>query len=203
MYIFLLMMFGLNSAQAQTQTTSSPPLRFGALNYVVSIPTAGTGDFLNNEVSFRGLGLEWSTPVLLERLAVGGSLRWIYLRNVEDRVTETQGDVTATGRRYSSLDSFPALLSLRYALGSSDRLVPYIGGGIGALYGMRELVLGSIQSDDDGWQFLLTPEAGVYYRVGTANTGINFNVRYDAGLGNDSLPATSYLSLAIGLGYSY
>ncbi len=174
-----------------------------SLSYVVSFPTASTANFLDNSVSYRGLGLEWDSPLGLDNLYWGLSLRWLYLRHNEDQGSLTVGNTTATGKIYRSIDSFPLAVHLKYPImaASSSKILPFIGLGIGTIYGRRELDIGALTQDEFGWQFLMAPEVGTLYKF-SPNSPLHafFNVRYDAGFGSDAINAISNLSLALGIG---
>ncbi len=188
---------------AQTRAAEpSEGLSLFSLSYVLSIPTASTSDFVDHAVSYRGIGVEWTNSLGVSDLYWGLSFRWLYFQNVEDQGTYTVGNTTATGRLYRSIDSFPIAAHLKYPLShSSDQFLPFIGLGVGATYGMRELNIGALSNNEYGWQFLLVPEIGTQFTFAKGKGAHGFfNIRYDAGFGNDSIKSITNLSFAIGLG---
>lgn len=171
-----------------------------SLNYIVSFPTASTSDFVDGNVSFRGLGIEWDWRTGSSDLHLGLSLRWLYFRDVQDQGTFTVDNTTATGRLYRAVDSFPVAFHLKYPFGSlGGKVLPYVGLGVGATYSIRDLELGVISRNDIRWSFLLAPEAGMHFNFSpNSSRSLVFGVRYDAGFGTN---AVSNLSLALGIGF--
>jgi hypothetical protein len=189
-------------AQALAQTGRG--LGMTSLSYIFSVPTGSTSDFLDGSLSYRGLGLEWDLPLANTDFTWGISLRWQYFRNVVEQETVSVGNATATGRSYSSVDTFPVAVHVKYPFASSDStLVPFIGIGAGSIYGIREFSIGTISSKEIGWQFLLTPEVGLVYRPNLGrDPQVFFNVRYDHGFGTDAISGITDLAFALGIGTS-
>ncbi len=175
-----------------------------ALSYIISVPTAGTADFVDNSVSFRGLGIEWNSPMGSD-LYWGLSLRWLYFRDIVERGTFTVGNATATGRLYRSVDSIPIAFHLKYPFASdTSRFIPFLGFGAGATYATRQLEIGTLSNNEFGWQALVIPEAGAVFRWSSTSSSLGyFNVRYDAGLGSDAVEAISNLSFALGIASTF
>jgi hypothetical protein len=208
--VLILTLFGaLRSSAAtpnETDSVTEQKLARFSLSYIVSFPTASTADFLSNAVSYRGLGVEWDAPIHSTPLYWGLSLRWLYFRHNEDQESVTSGNTTVTGRIYRSVDSFPIALHLKYPIlaAADSRILPFIGLGIGTIYGRKELDVGAYSQNQYGWQFLMAPEVGAQINLSKHNEVDGFfNVRYDAGFGSDAIGAISNLSLAIGIASSF
>lgn len=187
---------------ATVSTLAEPAQAAGAsksdttISYVLSVPTAGTHDFLSN-VSFLGLGIEGGN-YLTDNFNLGVSLRWVRYSQNNGRQTVTTDNGAITGEQQKAINMFPLMAKARYET-SQEGTVPYIALGVGALYGQRYNNVGSFSSNQYGWQFGLAPEIGLFQDKLLGQTGAAVAVRYDAGFGTDAMPAYSALSFSIGL----
>lgn len=168
----------------------------GALNYIISSPLSGTRDF-TDDVSFLGFGIE-SFRRTTDNFGVGFSFSWVHMGDEQDG-TFTVDNAAITGRKATAIDVFPFLAMGRFLPKPRGTVNPYLGAGIGPMYESRQLQVGAFGSDDYGWQLALAGEAGVAIARGGDPGGFNLSVRYVAGVGSDSIPATSYISVNIGI----
>jgi hypothetical protein len=168
----------------------------GSLDYVFSIPTMGTHDFTPS-VSFLGVAIE-SFRKTSEKFGLGFSFSWIYFKDEQTGTFPVQG-ATVTGTRFSAIDAFPFLLMGRVIPTSKKQLTPFIGGGLGPMWGMRRGNIGVFGLDNTGWQFALAGELGVTIQRAEGVGGLRLAARYTGGFGSDAIPAISYISLHIGI----
>lgn len=170
----------------------------GAVHYLISLPTAGTDDFIDN-ISFRGGSLEWLN-FGERRAGVGLSFRWIYFYEENDNESYTSGNVTLTGRQTRSIDVLPLFVEGRYRIPFAGKLAPYVGLAAGGIYGQRRHQVGAYGLDEEtGWQFGFAGEAGLECCSFGEWNNVGIGLRYDAGLGTDDLDAISFFSLKLGL----
>jgi opacity protein-like surface antigen len=209
LFIAFVAVFDAVQAAASDSNESVEPSDFRlplySLSYIFSFPTASTADFVSNSVSYRGLGVEWDSPIGATRFHLGISFRWIYFRNVDDHGTYVVDNTTATGRLYRSIEAFPLVLHLKYPflIAPNSRFFPFAGIGVGSTYGRKELDIGALSRNQYGWQFVMTPEAGVLYKLSKNNEmAAILDLRYDAGFGSDAIGGISHFSVALGIGAS-
>jgi hypothetical protein len=195
----VLLMSTLAMAQGPSTYTSM-------LSYLISVPTAGTNDFIGN-VSFRGLGFETAGRPGTKGIGFAFSIRWIYFNESLENVTSTIDNVTVNGNQYRSVDAVPILLHARYELGKESSLTrPFVSVGFGPMYGYHQHLAGPFTFNEYGWQFDIAGEAGVLFPPFGDNpqgAGMILSARYDAGLGTDDLAAISFLSFQVGLAFGF
>jgi hypothetical protein len=172
-----------------------------SLDYIFSVPTAGTRDFTSNP-SFLGFGVE-SYNKTAEQFGVGVSMSWLYFSEEKDGTFQID-TATVSGKRFTSVDAFPILVMGRYVPTAKQQITPYIGGGLGPMFGMRRGSIGVFGLDSTGWQLAFAGEGGVvFFQQDGGNYGLKLGVRYVGGLGSDAIPAISYLSFSIGMASSF
>jgi opacity protein-like surface antigen len=172
---------------------------YGLISYDLSYPLSSTGDFVDNNMSARGGGIEFG-GFINDRVSIGIGASWnVFYKNV-GRVTFTDNSTTITGKQFRYFNAVPIYGMARYffRLVEQQSLLPFVGFGTGALYGRQRIDVGLFSGSFRGWQFGLFPEAGLQYKL-RSGVGVVLSGRYNHGFENDNLPTTSFIGVNLGL----
>lgn len=176
--------------------------------YDMGIPLGNTKDF-TDAFSPRGFSLEGQGYVT-ENISVGGRIAWnVYYKDLgwqlmhytleADGGNKSEGDVYAYRKHY--LNIMPLMATAHYTF-NSDRLIPYVGLGVGTYYIEARRQTGIYIVSMDKWHFGLAPEAGVVIPFGqTSNWGLNLNVRYNWAAKTQDTETQSWINTSVGISY--
>lgn len=183
---FALMVF-VGSAHAQSYSTTS---------YSVGIPTGNFGEYISN-VSFRGIAFDYRKMVN-SNVGIGFSTSWNVFFEEKAYDTFTIDNRSLSGKQFRYGNTVPLLFAADYFFSPEERLNPYIGLGIGTIYNNRYTDMGIYRFERDAWNFAITPQVGMFYKVGT-NAGVSLAMKYNYGFEAGELSGTqSYLSINLG-----
>lgn len=189
-YIFILLL-GLVTmvAKAQDQTII-------IVNYLPAISLGETADFTDN-ISPRGVDFE-ANYFLKEDLSVGLLIGWNVFREKIPEETFEYQDLTITGIQFRYTNVTPINVNIKkYFTGT--QFSPYVGVGIGTNYAEQINEIGVFSISQDKWQFNVAPEVGVHYDMNYKSI-LSFKLKYNYSPKAGDFPATSYLSLGVGIG---
>lgn len=183
---------------------------FGLLTYDMSIPFENTKDFSVAGYSWRGLSGQvrfFLKPKLSAGLYFGlqvfhGETMQTADINLKDKIP---GAITGTQFRY--INSIPIMLGINYHAGKDTGTQVFFGLNAGVFAVEEKIDIGIFSVDQFAWHFGLAPEIGVILPMGY-NLSLTASVKYSYAF-NAGTPLAgqssnqSYLSLSIGLGYTY
>jgi hypothetical protein len=187
--IFILTIFlalGLASFSQNNFTASQYSMGFGA---------GDMHDFIG-KASFRGFTIDYrymSQPAV----GVGFDIGWnVFYEELPDDIYD-YGDITVSGKQWRYSNHFPILAAVDYFFRPDAQLSGYTGLGIGTMYSLRNLDMGTYTFEWDAWHFALRPEIGLLFNLAP---GVNFNVagKYYYGFKAGDLPAQGYFTLNVG-----
>ncbi len=160
------------------------------------IPTGDTADFAGG-FSFRGATAEWRNFTRSD-FTLGASVGWNVF-NDSFSGTATEGNITATGNQWTTVNAVPIMVNA-YKYLSTDRRSTRFYFGLGAGVDWIELTkeFGYYQFKDSNWHLALAPEIGVQlpWDSFVGYVGVRYQYAFEAG---DS-PAQSWFDFKIGFG---
>ncbi len=198
--IALFVLFGATSAFAQ----HSGIWKF---QYDMGVPLGNTKDYISS-FSARGFSVEGEGYVS-ENISIGGRAAWnVFYKDlgwVHEHITlntdDNKSEADIYGYKKNYLNIVPLMVTSHYTF-NSDRLIPYVGLGLGTYYIESRSQMGIYIFQTDAWHFGLAPEAGVVIPLGqTSNWGLNINVRYNWAAKTQDTDAQSWLNTSVGLSY--
>jgi outer membrane protein W len=178
--------------------------------YDMGVPLGNTSDFVSN-FSPRGFALEGQGYVS-ENFSVGGRIAWNVFYEDTGWTLETinpkSGDVGAGGEsidvyayRKHYMNIMPLMVTGHYTF-NSNKVIPYIGAGIGTYYIHQRNQVGIYIFDTDQWHFGVAPEAGIVIPFGQgSNWGVDINVRYNFAVKTKNYDSQTWLNTSVGLTY--
>lgn len=168
------------------------------LEYPVAIPMGDLNSYIN-EPSFRGFNLGYR-HMLDESRAVGMDMGWQTFFEHLDRSTYTVDNEALTGEQYRYTNTFTATVQIDQIFRAGEDIRPYIGVGIGTMYARRNLDVGLYRLEQDPWQFLVQPEAGVSFYLSNGNA-LLLSANYYQGFNSKELDGQSFLTIALGYAF--
>lgn len=168
-----------------------------SVQYSINFPMGKTADFISKP-SFRGATFDYRHEVT-PNVLVGFSVGWytFYKEAGYDSYTSKNEDVTATGQQYRYMNSVPLLVVADYYFNQGD-LRPFVGLGLGTTYNRVDLEMGMYTLRWDPWQFSITPEAGLGYKISDTTYALA-SLRYNVSFAGGDLDTQSFLGLNVGL----
>ena len=172
---------------------------YTSLHYDVSIPLGNTTDFIG-KASFRGVGFDFRR-MLSPTIGVGMSFAWHTFYERKDYGTYVDGATSITGVQFRYLNVLPMHVNANYYLGEEgDAVRPFLGLGIGTIYGERKTTMGQYSYTTKTWQFSMQPEVGVLYQV-QSDAYIFMAGKFTTPFKNTELDSQPFLSLNFGLAW--
>ncbi len=169
------------------------------MTYDMSLPLGETKDFVS-KTSFRGFGID-GRQFVNDNLTVGGSWSWNVFYEKSEPKLESYNGVDIYGVKYSYSNVMPFLVTSHYYFGEDGGVRAFVGTGIGTNWKEDYFEKGALISDyDNGWQFTLAPEVGIYVPVGFSSL-IFVNAKYTYGFETGNVNATSYLNFGVGFAW--
>lgn len=168
----------------------------------IAVPLGDTKDFIS-ATSFRGFSID-GRGFVSDAITVGGIVGWNTFYESEGNVTKDVGDGTGVingyQRRY--INALPIMINAHYYFAQAT-VMPYAGIGLGTMYVEDRDFMGIYYVQNKDWHFAIAPEVGIVVPVGSSNTGINANVKYNMAAKTKDTPSYSFLSFNIGISYVF
>jgi outer membrane protein W len=177
------------------------------ITYDVSFPFGSTKTFTGANMSRLGVSYQFRY-VLKPNLSVGAYFGWhLFHGEADDPITisnnEFQGTISGTQSRY--VNAFPAMLSIHYYTGRSDKTRVFFGLNAGTMIIEEKVDVALLSFKQLKVHFGFAPEAGVMIPLGynfNLVAGVRYNHAFSAGASlSGASTSHSYLSLNIGLSY--
>ncbi len=168
------------------------------VTYNMALPF-GASQEQADKMSFRGFGLD-GRSFIDDNITLGGSWSWNVFYERRDKQYLTSESTTVYGNQFRYTNAMPFMFTGHYYFGEDGGTRPYIGTGLGTIWKEDRIDVGTLSTQNSGWQFGLTPEVGIYLPVGTT-AFIFVNAKYTQGFQTGKIDATSYLSFGIGIGW--
>ncbi len=163
--------------------------------------TGSTSDFVSAP-SFRGFSIDGGSFVT-DNFTLGGFVGWnIFYQNKGFQTIEVTQTSTVYGYHRKSINTIPVLFTAKYYF-SQATVMPYAGIGAGAMYADQRDYVGLYYVQNKAWHFAVAPELGIVVPLGSGNTGINANVKYNWAAKTKDTPSVTYFSFNIGLSYIF
>lgn len=177
------------------------------LTYDVSFPSGNTKTFTGANMSWLGVSYQFRY-LLKPNLTVGAYFGWhIFHGEKDDPIAisnnEFQGTISGTQSRY--VNAIPAMLSIHYYTGRSDKTRAFVGLNAGTILIEEKVDVGLLAFKQLKVHLGFAPEAGVMIPLGynfNLVAGVRYNYAFSAGASlSGGSTSHSYLSLSIGLSY--
>jgi len=187
--IFILIIFSVIAFSAFPQSN------FTALQYPIGFGTGDMHDFISAP-SWRGFTVDYrymAQPVV----GVGFDIGWnVFYEELPDDTYDYE-KITVSGKQWRYSNHFPILAAVDYFFRPDAQLSGYTGLGLGTMYSLRDLDMGTYTFEWDAWHFALRPEIGILFNLAP---GVNFNVagKYYYGFKAGDLPAQGFFTLNFG-----
>lgn len=188
---------------AVTMSFSSFSQGGGIWNFTwdIGFPLGTTSEFIS-ATSLRGFAIE-GRGYATDRVLFGGRVAWntFYENNgwVTSEVNET---TTIYGYDRKYMNVLPLMATAHYEFGNRS-VLPYAGIGIGTYYINSRDYLGMYYVQTEAWHFGVYPEVGIVIPIGSGNTGIDINAKYNYAAKTKDASEESWISLGIGLSYIF
>jgi hypothetical protein len=200
-----------SAARAQYQDYSTPG-RSGfhlgqtlvAINYEPSVPIGSFEDYIS-DWSWRGFSFE-GRKKFHPKLSAGLSFSWNRWDQTYSDVSVNLPNGVVSGPVYRYADMFAIRATAHYYL-LEGPIQPYAGFGIGGAWAYSFQQVADIADSQNGFHFIVSPEAGVLVQLvpGSTAIGLNLAVRYtyttaEVGRNEDEI---STISTIAGLTWAY
>ena len=147
---------------------------FWGATWGMSIADGTTHDYIS-ETSFRNFGLE-GRKFIAPKTSIGLSLNWTVLNEETTEATKIPGGAIS-GTQFRYINAFPLLVTAHKYFGDDEKLMFFVGAGVGAYAVERRTEIGLFAVDTDTWHFGLAPEVGLLMPLGWRAKGF-LNARY-------------------------
>ncbi len=170
------------------------------MTYEIGIPQGDTKTF-TGKTSFRGFGIE-GRKFVDNNVTLGGGIHWNVFYEKKDKVTTDIDNVTLTGTHFNYINAFPFYVNASYYLNEGSYIRPYLGINVGGSYTIYRSDIGLYRVQKDPLKFAVAPEAGVMIQT-YGGAGITVNCKYNYGLKTSETDPLTYLSVNVGLLWTY
>jgi hypothetical protein len=192
----LILTLGLLTVALAAPSSAGPV--FWGFSYEVATPLGDARDFVDDPVSWRGVGMEarkWTSP----NLAVGVAFSWQVFHESKGMHTISLPGVDITGRQNRDINAVPLHVGAFYYLGDDQGGArPFFGLNAGATYVERRADIGIYAFVEENWHLSIAPEVGVqlpyWRRLGYVS--VRWHHAFEAG----DVSENSYLSFRVGFG---
>lgn len=166
------------------------------MNYDVGIPFSSTKEF-TNQVSWRGLSLDFDR-FIGDNLAVGIGFSWsTFVEKESDSDYQTEL-ILLHGTQVRYINNIP--LTARISWYQPLEMMEFFGTiGVGTVWQEARREIGTWSFAGDYWQFLMAPEVGAIFPVGSSY--LSAKVKYVQGFKTSETPDLSYVSLGVGIAW--
>lgn len=169
-------------------------------NWDIGFPIGSTSDFISKP-ALRGFAIE-GRGYVTDRLLIGGRGAWNTFYEDKGWVTEAYDNITLHGYLKNYMNVVPLMITAHYELGYG-KVLPYIGFGVGTYFIEARRSMSIYYTEDKAWHFGVYPEVGVVVPLGSGNTGLNINAKYNYAAKTKDTDAQSWISLGIGFSYIF
>jgi hypothetical protein len=166
-----------------------------ALQYSVGFGTGDLGSYISKP-SFRGVTLDFR-KLIQPNVGIGFELGWNVFYEGQSGETYTRDKLSYSGNQYRYNNQFPMLFAGDYYLQPDQKINPFVGLGIGTMYSLRNTDMSVYTLEQDAWNFVLRPEAGVLIEA-TPEMSFMICGKYYHGFEAGDLPTQSYFALNFG-----
>jgi len=201
--ITILFFFATTSAFAQF----SELLRFNSggmisVQWDTSIPTSSMTDFVGNK-SYTGINIDYK-HCYQHNIILGARTGWDYFYENRLNVIKEGVDNTITLQHIKhKVNIIPLLLIVDYMV-KSDKVIPYIGIGIGGYYINRAILQDNVSIEsNNSFQFGVSPELGITIPSIMNKFGFSISTKYNYTLGTKNAPSYSWFNFSIGASFMY
>jgi outer membrane protein len=170
-----------------------------SFQYDMSFATGDMGTYISAP-SFRGASMQYRYAVT-HSILVGMDVAWNVFYERMDYDSYTSGTITLSGVQYRYQNQVPILVAADYVFMTEKDFQPYIGLGLGTMYSERNTQMGIWYLEENPWQFVLKPEAGLMYNA-SSGTALKVGFKYYAGMGGD-LGTQGYFTISLGLAFKF
>ncbi len=177
---------------------------YTAFTYNIAIPAGETSDYIRNQTSWRGAGVELGRYIFSDKFSIGIGANWNVFNNViRGESVQLTDTFTLSGVQFRYINALPVYVTGKYYFGNSDnKLVPYAGLGVGTAFVRNDNNIGQIQFYSKGWQFAIYPEIGLKFKA-FRRAELLLSGRYNKGFATSKVPDLSYATINLGITYSY
>jgi outer membrane protein W len=178
---------------------------YSAITYNMALPLSDTKDF-TNAYSWRGMGMEFrkfSKP----NLSYGLSLGWNVLHeevNGTGQILQGNSNLggAATGNQDRTINAFPLMIGFQFYGGEEGGTRPYFGISGPGFYFEQRLDVGVFSFQDNGWNWGVAPEIGFLMPVGSSDSNLLLNVRYNYAFEGYDRGPYSYVGINVGFAWA-
>lgn len=138
------------------------------LEWGANVSSGDLNDYID-KMSWRNFGLDVRN-YRSENWSLALSAGWhVFDQKLSNETAQIpNGAITGTQIRY--VNTIPILLNGQYYFGERyARSRPFVGLGIGPMYGLQRLEIGIVALEKSNWHFAIAPEVG--YAIGTGPLG--------------------------------
>jgi outer membrane protein W len=191
-------MFLYTQAGAQMEKRSSLMHLSWEIAFPVSNPYLSETSLSGGRFEFR--------QMIKPNTSVGLAMSWNSFDEYVGRKTYTSGDgaTAVTTDMVRQIYTLPITAVIhRYFYGKSKKLVPNIGIGLGAMYAEQSSFINIYEISSENWGFVVRPEAGLMYEMGSGFYG-QLGASYQwASNKNEGLKLNSLSQFAINVGIAW
>lgn len=148
------------------------------INYNLGWGIGDMNDFIS-DISYRGFNID-GRKFLNDNFTLGGYMGWTGFQQKYDRATYEYDAGTLTGVVTTTYYNFTLGMNAHYYPMPGAMVQPYVGLGMGPVYQTLQRQIARYYTEDQGWQFMIIPEIGVYVPFGPdSEAGVNTGIRYN------------------------
>jgi hypothetical protein len=139
---------------------------YTAITYNIAIPAGETSDYIRNQTSWRGGGVELGRYIFSDKFSIGIGGNWnVFNSVIRGESVQLTDTFTLSGAQFRYINALPVYVTGKYYFGNGGNVVPYAGLGVGAAFVRNDNNIGQIQLYNKGWQFAIYPEVGLKYKA--------------------------------------
>lgn len=188
---------GAKESLAKTQPTVERSRLLLAIAYDLALPLGHTQNY-NKNFSARGFTVE-GRYLWRSGWTAGLAFGWQVFQARLDG-TLTWETATVGGAQVRETSATPLTANLGFALNQWGKVVPFVRFGAGAARIGRRLDIGIRRFVDESWHLALVPELGA--EIPLSQVMVRAALRYNHFVKSDDVPAQSYLSFSLGVGFN-
>ena len=166
---------GVARAQSDSWASYHPNKTLWLVNWEISGPVGQFADYVSN-TSLRGFSVE-GRSFLRDNLSFGLSFSWNRYYQTYDLLTVPIANGDASGPVYRYADMF-GIRALAHYYVMNGPVRPYLGVGIGGVWNYAYQQVTDLYTDQSHFDFIVSPEVGLLYRVAGGATSVDLNVAF-------------------------
>ncbi len=201
-YIVCLIALGLSTLvnlQAQTK-------QYYNIGWEVGIPVESFSDYISS-TSLRG-GYFSGNIFVADAVSVGFKFGYnTYHENMPRKTWYMPYGKAITAASYNYSTQAPIQVGGYYHFKTNGQIEPYAGLGLGVNYITEETFVQDLETYNDQWAFLMTPEIGLRYQLKNAPIGITLKAAYNLNFNSYAFWGVEYknirtLNLGLSIGWA-